>query len=281
MKQLLSLQSAVLHGCVGNEAAALIYPALGLDIARIDTVKLAAHPGHQDAHPVRLEASELQALLSDFINLPAAHGVRALHSGYLASPDQGRVLAETLPQLQSKTADRLIYLLDPVLGDSGQFYVHETIADIMRESLMTKADIITPNGFELSVLSGVEVRDFTSAEKAAQLLLAAGPKICLATGLSDDIADPQKPVVDMLLVDGEKPQFFYNQHISDDRPSGGVSGAGDCLAALFLGLHLSGSSIQEAAQTASHITQTIMARAVDRRDMPLFDNRHLMTASQP
>lgn len=287
MKQLLSIQSAVLHGYVGNEAAALIYAMLGIDAARIDTIQLAAHPGHGPAHPTMLAAPDLEILLQDYCRLPAAAGLRALHSGYLATPEQGISLSHALPKLRQAAGDTLLYLLDPVLGDGGKFYVSETIATIMHDTLLPEAQIITPNSFELEVLSGMTVNDLATAERAAHRLLESGPTICLATGLSEDGAKRSSKIVDMLVVKDQPPQVFYNQSqadadrsitgISDSNVLGaGISGAGDCLAALFLGFHLLGKSPNDAAAKATSITHQIIASADDQHDMPLFRNRHLL-----
>ena len=272
MKQILSIQSAVLHGYVGNETAALIYPALGFGLARIDTVRLAAHPGHGPMQPAILSAAHLKMLLNDFCQLPTTSKLHALHSGYLASPEQGERLAAALPHLSNSASQDFIYLLDPVLGDGGQFYVAETIADVMRSALLPQAQIITPNAFELSVLSGVDVSDLASAERAARQLLAKGPHICLATGLTDKHQAGGSDIIDMMVIKDEAAHHYYNKS-----QSRGISGAGDCLAALLLGFYLSGKSPAEAASRATSITHDIIASADDHHDMPLFAFRHLIS----
>lgn len=265
MRSLLSVQSSVLHGYVGNESAALIYTALGIEIARIDTINLAAHPGHLVPSASPLSATALRHLLSQFSTMPAAKYLRAIHSGYLASADQADALSTCLSDLRDASDDTFTYLLDPVLGDSGKFYVDEAIASVMRAKLLPVAQIVTPNAFELSVLSGKTVFDVESAIQAAMILLKAGPDICFATGIrhDDQIADI------LVMKDGTICQFHNPaQEI-------GISGAGDCLAALFFGLYLTGSDAKMAAEQASATTRHIMRNATDNRDMPLFSNRHL------
>ena len=46
MKQILSIQSAVTYGCVGNSVAAPVITRLGMQPLRVDTIALAAHPGY-------------------------------------------------------------------------------------------------------------------------------------------------------------------------------------------------------------------------------------------
>ena len=268
MKQLLSLQSSVLHGYVGNETAALIYPLLDISMARIDTIHLAAHPGHLTQNAEQFSDHDIIRLLRSFCTLPAAKALTAVHSGYLATAEQALALSATLPDLRKSSEGTISYLLDPVLGDSGKFYVDASIADIMRENLLPKAQIITPNAFELSILSGRDIHDTPSAIEAAQSLLDIGPDICLATGIKDD-----DHIIDILtLKDGHSYSF------SNPIEAKSVSGAGDCLAATFFGLCLSDMDPVLAAERASTATHQIIASADDKRDMPLFAHRHLFSA---
>ena len=265
MKTLLTLQSSVLHGYVGNETAAVIYPSLGIEIARIDTIDLTAHPGHLTEAAAPLSDARLHELLQGFCSLPAAASLKAVHSGYLATTAQATCLASCLSALRNSSDSPVIYLLDPVLGDSGKFYVDESIASVMRDNLLPQAQIITPNAFELSILSGKRITDAHSAIEAGRDLLQIGPDICLATGIktADAISDI------LILKDGTSYHFHAPAH------KDGVSGAGDCLAALFFGLYLTGSDVKIAAEQASATTRHIMSKATDSRDMPLFSNRHL------
>lgn len=266
-----SVQSSVLHGFVGNETAALIYPKLGLHLARLDSIKLPAHPGHQ-TNDITLSAKSLLAaedladLIAQFRQLPHISHLAALHSGYFAQADQATALATELqPIKQAKPS--LLYLLDPVLGDHGRFYVDRAIAEAMRDHLLPLADIVTPNAFELSILTARAIPTLEAAEAAARQLLQAGPSSCLATGLAFD-----GQIYD-ILVERDQPALL----LAAPAQPHGASGAGDCLAALFLGYHLAGLSRSDAARTASQITQALMAAADDPRDLPLFTHQHLIT----
>ena len=265
-----SVQSSVLHGFVGNETAAMIYPKLGLHLARLDSIKLPAHPGHQ-SEEIRLSAKSLLSaddlahLIADLRKLPTITHLAAIHSGYFANAGQAAALATELRALK-QDRPALLYLLDPVLGDHGRFYVDKAIADAMRDNLLPLADIITPNAFELATLTSTEISSLDAAETAARQLLNAGPSACLATGL---LFDGQ--IYD-LLVEKDKPAL----RLAAPAQPQGASGAGDCLAALFLGYHVTGLSPADAARKASQITQALIAVADDPRDLPLFSHQHLI-----
>lgn len=259
---LLSVQSAVMWGFVGNEAASLIHARLGHHALRLDTVRLAAHPGHGCRFRHNTPAAALRGLLQDFAQLPMAGQLDAVQSGYFGAAGQPAELADFLEQAKPP-----LYLLDPVLGDNGQLYVAPQIAAAIRGKLLPHADIVTPNAFELGWLTGLAVTNLAEAEQAAAKLLEAGPGAVLATGISL----PDGQVGDLLLSRESRALF------SGPASPQGVSGAGDCLAALLLGLMLAGQPLAEAAQKASQITREMIARAPDSLDMDLANQLALIT----
>ncbi len=258
---LLSVQSAVIWGFVGNEAASLVHARLGHNALRLDTVRLAAHPGHGCQFRHITPPAGMRGLLQEFAQLPIAGRLDAVQSGYFGAAGQPGELADFLEQAKPP-----LYLLDPVLGDHGQLYVAPEITEAIRERLLPHADIVTPNAFELGWLTGLTVTNIAEAEKAAACLLEAGPGAVLATGISL----PDGQVGDLLLSRQGRALFS-----GPARPQG-VSGAGDSLAALLLGLMLTGQPLAEAAQTASHITREMIARAPDSLDMDLANQLTLI-----
>lgn len=260
--RLLSVQSSVIWGFVGNEAASLVHARLGHHALRLDTVRLAAHPGHGSRFRHITAAGDMRGLLQDFAQLPVAGQLDAVQSGYFGEAGQPAELAAFL----NKTKPPL-YLLDPVLGDHGQLYVAPEIAEALRDTLVRQADIVTPNAFELSWLTGLPVTDLAEAERAAACLLESGPGAVLATGI--DL--PGGQIVDLLLNQESRALF------SGPAYPQGVSGAGDILAALLLGLMLAGQPLEKAAEKASHITRDMIARAPNSRDMDLANQLELVS----
>ena len=271
----LSVQSAVLHGAVGNAVAALIYPALGHRFLRLDSVHMAAHPGFGSQSRISQQADDLADIIDDYMRLMVQDDgiglLGAIHSGYLASTDQAEMLARKIADIKTQAQQRHsvtpLYLLDPVLGDDARFYVDPDIAQIMRDDLIPLADILTPNQFELSVLTGQPCDSLDKVMDGARLLLKHGPTFCFVTGCVEGDHS-----ADVLVTPDNAYQFTYEKRDS------GVSGAGDALAALFLALYLSGADYDAAAAQASKATQYLIKKATDSRSLPLFNFQDVTAA---
>ena len=248
---ILTIQSAVMIGAVGNDAAMPVYTHFRQKAARLDTVRLAAHPGFQAGWADVTPANTLAALLRDFANLQQTALPEAIQTGYFGAADQIAPAAEFIAASQNKA--NIFYLLDPVLGDAGKLYVEQSIADTIKEKLLPLADIITPNAFELGVLAGREVTSLEDAAQAAQHMLAKKPgrlKAVFATGIH---ADDEK-ITDMLTTAEGTTSFVHNRKIH------GVSGSGDVLSALVISAYLKHANLQEACRWASALASEMIAR---------------------
>lgn len=272
---ILSIQSGVLHGAVGNTVAALIYPAHGLTFLRLDSLQMAAHPGFGSKNRLVPRADAFANILDDYQLLIQQDSATAMptgiHTGYLASAEQAEMLAEKIASFKAQAKERHsvtpLYLLDPVLGDDARFYVDPAIGDIMRDRLVPLADILTPNQFELSVLTNQPCLTHDHAIENARHLMSKGPDYCFVTGCVEG-----EHTADLLVTPSHEYMFTY-----DKRPQG-VSGAGDALASLFFALYLSGAAIEEAAEHASKATQYLIKKATDPRSLPLFSVHDIQEA---
>ena len=127
-KIILSIQSAVIHGAVGNNAAMPIYQYLRQPAESVDTVQLAAHPGFGTSMLSVTPAAELGALLADYRKLDIFRELGAIQTGYFGDHSQIGPVAQFIAA-STQANKPLIYLLDPVLGDSGRLYVDSSILD--------------------------------------------------------------------------------------------------------------------------------------------------------
>ena len=261
-KIILSIQSAVMHGAVGNSAAMPIYQHLRQPAESLDTVQLAAHPGFGTSMVSVTPAAELDAMLADYTKLDVFGHLGAIQTGYFGDHTQITPVAQFIATSSQENA-KLLYLLDPVLGDAGRLYVDRSISDAIRAKLLPHADIITPNQFELSLLAETAIQNETDAVTAARQLITGRLKAVFATGIttaSSQICD--------ILVSSETEQIM----VSDRQPSG-VAGSGDVLSAFFLSAVLSGQSIAKAANTANTKTAEILTKADTTLTMPVL--RHI------
>src|ERR1700761_9063066 len=166
---ILSIQSEVVTGHVGNAAARFALQRLGDEAWWIPTVLLSSHSRHKGfaGEPVRPEV--MQKLLDALEAQGRLAECQGLISGYLGSPEQAEIVADAVRRAKAANP-KLLYCLDPAFGDDGRIYARPGVAEAMQNTLLPLADVVTPNAFELSVLAGVAVEDVPSAAAAVERL---------------------------------------------------------------------------------------------------------------
>lgn len=180
---IISIQSQVVHGHVGNSAAAFPMRALGVDVAEVPTTLLSNHPHYPTTRGRVLEPSLVADLLRGVEERGLAERASILLSGYLGSAAIADEVAEFV--VRAKRANpRLIYLCDPVMGDSDiGFFVPGELKLAFAERRVPLADIVTPNAFELAALAGMPVSKPADAADAAARI---APATVIVTGLAVD-----------------------------------------------------------------------------------------------
>ena len=266
MKQVLSIQSAVTAGFVGNSVAGPVLTALGQHPMMVDTILLAAHPGYGKRAGGAVPAAIVADLLDGLATLTDIAAIGTVISGYLGGADQIAAIAGFIDGWKGRAgatpAPR--YILDPVLGDGGRLYVAPDLAEAMVAELLPRADIITPNRYELSFLSGSPVEDAAAAVHAADSLIDRfGLQAVIATG----IVDGANGTGDLLIKAGGDTCWQPAR-----RDARNVAGGGDLLTATFAGLVNGGSDPQAAFTRASTLAQAVIAASPDGRDLALLDH---------
>lgn len=166
MAKVLCLSSQVVWGPVGNSAAVPALQAAGHEVLQVPTVLLSHHPGHGRPVVQPIEAEVFAGLIRSVEEKGGLAGCAAVMTGYFASAAQAVEAAAVILRLKA-AAPGLVVLADPVLGDDGRLYVAEDVATAIRDLIVPLASIITPNAFEVSWLTGLSVRDRSTAETAA------------------------------------------------------------------------------------------------------------------
>jgi pyridoxine kinase len=181
---ILSIQSAVAHGHVGNAVAVPALQALGHEVWRVDTVAFSNHPGRGPfAGDVR-PAGEIADILRGIEALGVMPECDAILSGYLGEPETGTAIAAHIGASKHANSD-MLYVLDPVIGDDGRVFVRDGVLEVIRDRLLPLSDIVLPNPSELSWLTGAEIHDLPATLGAAQALLSLGPRIVVVTGVEE------------------------------------------------------------------------------------------------
>ncbi len=228
---ILSIQSAVAYGHVGNAAAVFSLQRLGLEVWPVNTVHLSNHPGYGAWRGRSLKAAEVAEVIAGVAERGAFDRCRAVLSGYLGSAETGRVVLDAVARIKAANAGAL-FCCDPVMGDGKEgLYVPGKLAAFLKNEAVPRADIVVPNAFELAFLAERPVETIEDAVAAARALIATGPAVVVVTSVRDAGAPPD--TIGALAV--SRTQAW--QVVTPRLPIT-VKGAGDVLAALFLGHYL-------------------------------------------
>jgi pyridoxine kinase len=254
---ILSIQSHVAYGHVGNAAAVLPLQRLGFEAWPVNTVQFSNHPGHGGFRGRVFEAEHIAECVAGIADRGVLGQCRAVLSGYLGSRETGAVVLDAVSRVKAANAAAL-FACDPVMGDAGPgLYVKPELVDFFRAAAMPLADILTPNLFELGVLAGRSIATSEDLHAALDTVHAQGPRVVLVTSAALD-ATPDG-MIDVIVSAAGK-RLRLRTPLLDCR----INGAGDCLSALFLGRYLqSGDPVGAATLAVSSIhailTQTAKA----------------------
>jgi pyridoxine kinase len=223
---ILSIQSHVAYGHVGNASAVFPMQRLGVEVWPIHTVQFSNHTGYGAWKGRVFDGPAIEELVEGIAErgvLPRCDGVL---SGYMGSADIGNAVLSAVARVRAANPDAL-YCCDPVIGDVGRgSFVRPGIPEFMREQAVPAADVITPNQFELDYLSGIAIDSLASVKEAVSAVQRLGPKVVLVTSLES--RETPSDAIDLLA--GEGGRFW---RVRTPKLSLSVNGAGDAIAALF------------------------------------------------
>ena len=183
----ISIQSQVAYGHVGNSAGVLPMQLAGINVATVPTTILSNHPGFPSFYGRVLDAELVADLLRGVVERGVIERSFAIVSGYLGSGAIGDVIAEFVEQARSINP-AIRYICDPVMGDvhTGTYVSDDAVA-VIRDRLAPLADVLTPNQYELGLLSGSVLNSFTHVERAARAFQdQLGRQIVVTSCILDD-----------------------------------------------------------------------------------------------
>lgn len=247
MKKILSIQSHVAFGYVGNRAAVFPLQRLGNDVIAINTVQFSNHTGYGDWTGDVFSAEHIGKILDGLEKRGVLSQIDGLLTGYLGDPAVGEMIVQTLDRLPPSVT----WLCDPVMGDVGRgFFVRPGIPEFFKTRAIPHAKIITPNQFELDYLSGQTVETLDNARNACRKIHEAGPEIILLTSLIHK--NTRNDEIQMLASAKSGEQYLVSTPRLPLDPA--PNGAGDCTAALFLAHILNGEKLSDAfSKTAASV----------------------------
>lgn len=266
----LSIQSSVAYGHVGNNAATLPLQRLGISVWPVNTAHLSNHLGHATWRGGPAAADGVGDIVAGIDTLGVLGDCDALLSGFLGSAALGAVVLDALDRLRAANP-AAIFMLDPVIGDDGiGVYVSGGVADYLRDKLLPRAQIITPNRYEAEYLTTRKIGSIDDAVAAMADLRRVGPELVVLTSAykSDD---------DLTTLAADREGVWM---VRSPRLDTAVHGAGDLFSALFLGHTLRGEVTAEALSlTVSSVHAVLAATAqAGAREMLLVDTQDALAA---
>ncbi len=230
---ILSIQSSVAYGHVGNSAATFPLMRMGVEVWPVLTVHFSNHTGYGAWRGPLLSASDIAEVVRGIDERGVLGRVDAVLSGYQGAREVGAEVLRTVDLVRQRNP-RAVYCCDPVLGDVGRgMYVRPGIPEFMRDHVVPRAQIVTPNHFELDFLTGRVTNTVAEVLEAADALRASGPDVVLVTSTVLDHADPDEILMLVVTADGA-------WQVATPRLERTFTGSGDLTAALFLAHYLEG-----------------------------------------
>ncbi|WP_069879886.1 pyridoxal kinase PdxY [Bosea sp. BIWAKO-01] len=250
---ILSIQSHVAFGHVGNASAVFPMQRLGVEVWPIHTVQFSNHTGYGDWKGRVFEGGMIDEVMEGIAERGVLPGCDGVLSGYMGSADIGHAILSAVERVRAANPDAL-YCCDPVIGDVGRgIFVRPGIPEFMREQAVPAADIVTPNQFELELLTDIEVKTIADAHRAVETLRDAGPKVVLVTSLVTE--ETPADAIDLMAADAKGAFRVRTPKIDIS-----VNGAGDAIAALFFVHYMREGSAAAALSKASSSIYGLLKR---------------------
>ena len=272
---ILSIQSHVVYGHVGNAAAVFPLQRMGFEVWPLHTVQFAAHTGYGPPKGRVFDAAMIDDVMEGLAARPDFSTCEAVLSGYLGSVESAGAVLRAVERVKRANAEAL-YCCDPVMGDEGKgFYVKPDMPDFIREHIVPHADIVTPNLFELEALTGIACKTLNDTKRALHALHDKGPRVILLTSAVTD--ETPESSIDMIVSDA-----LGLARIRTPRLGFSPNGAGDLTASLFLAHYLRRRNALDALALAASSVHAVLRATLekDRGELALIDAQDQFASPQ-
>eukprot|EP00930_Biecheleria_cincta_P051224 TRINITY_DN36381_c0_g1_i1.p1 TRINITY_DN36381_c0_g1~~TRINITY_DN36381_c0_g1_i1.p1 ORF type:complete len:560 (+),score=69.27 TRINITY_DN36381_c0_g1_i1:80-1681(+) len=255
LRRVLSVQSHVVHGYVGNRAAVFPLQLLGFEVDVINSVQFSCHTGYPKIAGNKLNGDDLRTLVDGLETNQVLNHCHLL-TGYIGTAS---FLREVI-RLRKILPPASRYICDPVLGDNGRLYVAEECIDVYREEVLPHVTVLTPNQFEAEILTNMKITDLESAAQVCDKLHETGPKTVVLTTLDVKDATQDGKCVAMMLSELGRPKWLLQLPFIDGGP---FTGTGDLTAAMLLAwTQFHPHEMVLALEKAGAVLQSVISRTV-------------------
>jgi pyridoxine kinase len=253
------ISSLVADGSVGGRLQAFALERLGFPVIFVPTVILPWHPGRGPATQIVPPMMSFADCLKDIAQAPWLSRVGGILSGYLADATQAGPIAELVAAARGAN-NSLVHLCDPILADAEGPYRAPSVVAAVRDTLLPRADIATPNRHELMLVSGKVATDNAGLVELARRTGATEVIVTSAFAGAGQVAN--------LLV---RPRDAFSA-VHAALPAA-PNGTGDLFAALHLASRLEGLEATVAMHRALDIVLRLVELAAGGDALPLVANQ--------
>ena len=245
--KILSIQSAVAYGHVGNSAAVFPLQRIGVEVLPVYTVNFSNHTGYGAWRGPLIDPADVREVLAGVEDRGVFPEIDVVLSGYQGGEGIADVILDAVARVKAANPDA-VYACDPVMGNakSGCF-VAPAIPDLLRDRVVPAADIVTPNQFELGYLTRTEPDTLESTLASVDLVRETGPRAVLVTSV--ERPDREEGTIEMLAVDDAGAWIVQTPLLPLK-----ANGSGDVTAALFTAHYrATGDAAAALARTTSSV----------------------------
>jgi pyridoxine kinase len=260
--KILSIQSAVAYGHVGNSAAVFPLQRIGVEVLPVYTVTFSNHTGYGAWRGPMIDPSDVREVITGIEDRGMFGQIDAVLSGYQGGEGIGDVIIDAVARVKAANPNA-VYACDPVMGNakSGCF-VAPAIPVLLRERVVPVADIITPNQFELGFLTETDPASLESTLASVDLARAMGPRTVLVTSV--ERPDREEGTIEMLAVDDAGAWIVQTPHLPMK-----ANGSGDVTAALFTAHYVESGSAQTALERTTSSVYDLLKATLDSGEREL------------
>ncbi len=271
--RVLSIQSCVSYGHVGNSAAVFPLQRLGHEVMPVHTVVFSNHTGYGAWGGQLIGGDIVRDIVRGIDERGGLADVDLVLSGYQGGDDIGDAILDAVALVKQRNP-QASYACDPVLGSarSGCFVAPE-VQNLIRDRVVPQADLITPNQFELGFITGTDPHTLEETLAAVDLVRAVGPSTVLVTS----VFRPDRPedTIEMLAVTGDGAWIVQTPQLPFKR-----NGSGDVASALFAAhFRSTGDASDALSRTAASVYELLAnTYAADTLELRLIESQDAYVA---
>ncbi|WP_431277391.1 pyridoxal kinase PdxY [Leifsonia poae] len=266
--KILSIQSAVAYGHVGNSAAVFPLQRIGVEVLPVYTVTFSNHTGYGAWRGPLIAPEDVREVITGIEERGVLGQIDAVLSGYQGSEGIGDVIIDAVARVKAANPNA-VYACDPVMGNAASgCFVAPAIPDLLRDRVVPVADIITPNQFELGYLTGTSPDTLESTLESVDAARAMGPRTVLVTSV--ERPDRPEDTIEMLAVDDDGAWIVQTPRLPMK-----ANGSGDVTAALFTAHYVRGGSAEVALRKTVSSVFDLLARTHEsgERELQLVESQ--------